>query len=215
MDKPVEFRRRGRGYDKNDVNEFISRENIRFNKLEEEYNIKIRNLEKNIESLNEQLASSEDDKAQIVNLEIKISELKDDISALKASLSEKDAIIDGMKSAVDNANYKLDMANSIIEDLKNKPAVPCSAPATDAMHKNACYDDSVIEKAQKYDSICDNIDEIFAIAKEEADKIIAEALEIRKQIVKRAPSQIKNEMSGRSRSIIDELRSNIRRQIKK
>ncbi len=214
MDKPVEFRRRGRGYDRNDVNEFISRENIRFNKLEEEYNSRIRNLENDIEKLSEQIASSEDDKAQIVSLEIQISELKDNISSLETSLTEKDAIIDGMKSAVDNANYKLDMANSIIEDFKNKPVVPCSAPITESTHNNT-FDDSVIEKAQKYDSICDNIDEIFAFAKEEADRIIAEAIEIRKQAVKRAPSQIKNELSGRSRSIIDELRSNIRRQIKK
>lgn len=210
MDKPVEFRRRGRGYDKNDVNQFISKENIRFNKLEEEYNKTIRELEREIDKLNVQIAESEDDKAQIATLEIAISELKERIIALDTSVSEKDAIIDGLKTAVDNANSKLDVANSMIEDLKNRPSVPCRQPSSDVE-----YDDTIIEKAKKYDSICDNIDEIFAFAKEEADKIIAEALEIRKQAVKRAPTQIKNEMSGRSRSIIDDLRSNIRRQLKK
>lgn len=210
MDKPIEFRRRGRGYDKNDVNQFISKENIRFNKLEEEYNKTIRDLEREIDRLNTQISESENDKAQIVALEISVSELKEQISALDTSVAEKDAIIDGLKTAVDNANHKLDMANSMIEDMKNKPAIPCPTPAPEVL-----YDDSVIEKAKKYDSICDNIDEIFAFAKEEADKIITEALEIRKQAVKRAPAQIKNEMSGRSKSIIDELRGNIRRQLKK
>ena len=211
MDKPVEFRRRGRGYDKNDVNEFISKENIRFNKLEEEYNKTIRDHEREIDRLNIQIAESENEKAQIVTLEIAISELKEKIIALNTSVSEKDTIIDGLKTAVDNANHKLDIANSMIEDLKNKAVVSGIPVASDSL----CYDESVIEKAQKYDSICDNIDEIFAFAKEEADKIIAEALELRKQAVKRAPSQLRNEMSGRSKSIIDELRSNIRRQIKK
>lgn len=215
MDKPVEFRSRGRGYDKNDVNEFISRENIRFNKLEEEYNKTIREQEKNIEDLSKQLSETENNKLQIVNLEIENSTLKERISDLEASASEKDAIIDGLKSAVDNANQKLDMANSIIDDLKNKPTVVSAAESRDVSYKNAYYDDSVIDKAQKYDSICDNIDEIFAFAKEEADKIIAEALELRKQAVKRSPNQIKNEMSARSRSIIDELKDNFRRQLKK
>ena len=50
MDKPIEFRRRGRGYDRDDVNEFISRENIRFNKLEESYNKRIRDLENEVDS---------------------------------------------------------------------------------------------------------------------------------------------------------------------
>ncbi len=215
MDKPVEFRRRGRGYDKNDVNEFISRENIRFNKLEEEYNKTIRDLEREIDRLNMQIAESENDKEQIVTLEIAVSELKEKIVTLDASVSEKDVIIDGLKTAVDNANRKLDMANSIIDDLKNKPAVPYSASSEKASYAESYCDDSIIEKAQKYDAICDNIDEIFSFAKEEADKIIAEALEIRKQAIKRSPNSMKNEMSGKSKSIIDEIRSNIKRQLKK
>ncbi|MBR4880661.1 MAG: hypothetical protein IKU19_01935 [Clostridia bacterium] len=210
MDKPIEFRRRGRGYDKNDVNEFISKENIRFNKLEQEYNKTIRDLEREIDKLNMQINESEDDKAQIVKLEISIAELKEKINDLKTSISEKDTIIDGLKSAVDNANKKLDLANSMIEELRNRPEVPCSAYSSDM-----AYDDSVVEKARQYDAICDNVDEIFAVAKEEADKIIAEALEIRKQALKRSPASVRSDLSGKSKSIIDELRSNIRRQLKK
>ncbi len=209
MDKPIEFRRRGRGYDKNDVNEFISKENIRFNKLEEDYNRTIRDLEKEVDRLNLLIEVSKDDKSKIEALELSLSELKDKIAVLEMTLSEKDAIIDGLKAAVDQANHRLDMANSMIEELKNTSVL--DNPSKCDVH----YDNSIIEKARKYDTICDNIDEIFAFAKEEADKIIAEALEIRKQAVKRSPNSIKSEMSGRSKSIIDELRGNIRRQLKK
>lgn len=210
MDKPVEFRRRGRGYDRNDVNEFISKENIRFNKLEEEYTKTIRDLEREIDKLNVQVAEADDDKEQIVSLERAIVGLNERIVALDASISEKDTIIDGLKTAVDNANHKLDMANSMIEELKNRPSASVNVSSNEP-----AYDDNIIEKAKRYDAICDNVDEIFAFAKEEADKIIAEALEIRKQAVKRAPAQMKSEMTGRSKSIIDELRGNIRRQLKK
>ena len=168
MDKPVEFRRRGRGYDINDVNDFISRENIRFNKT------------------------------KIVSLEIEKTELKDKISSLEAVISEKDVIIDGLKSAVDSANTKLDIANSIIEDLKNKPTPPQSVPV---INTRTAYDDAIIEKANKYDSICNNIDEILAFAKDEADKIIAEAMEIRKQAAKRTPDRMKNDISSKSESV--------------
>ncbi len=214
MDKPIEFRRRGRGYDKNDVNEFISRENIRFNKIEEEYNRTIRELESEVEKLTAQLSEKENDKEYIITLEMEISDLKDKIASLESSLSEKDTIIDGLKSAVDNANSKLDMANSIIEDQKNK-SNPHYTSAPEPTYQNTYYDDEVIEKAQKYDAISESIDEIFAFAKEEADKIIAEAVEIRKQAIKRSPSQVKNEISGKGRSIIDELKSNLRKQLKK
>ena len=159
MDKPVEFRRRGRGYDINDVNDFISRENIRFNKLEEDYNKRIRDLESNIDQLNAQIEENENDKTKIVSLEIEKTELKDKISSLEAVISEKDVIIDGLKSAVDSANTKLDIANSIIEDLKNKPTPPQSVPV---INTRTAYDDAIIEKANKYDSICNNIDEILA-----------------------------------------------------
>ena len=98
----------------------------------------------------------------------------------------------------------------MIEELKNRPLVSCSSASSSVI-----YDDDIIDKAQKYDAICDNIDEIFAFAKEEADKIIAEALEIRKQAVKRSPASLKSEMSGKSKSIIDEIRGNIMRQLKK
>lgn len=213
MDKPIEFRSRGRGYDKNDVNEFISKENIRFNKIEEEYKRTIRDLEREIEKLSAQIKEAEGDKAQIVSLEASISEFEKKIDNLDTSLTEKDAIIDGLKSAVDNANQKLEMANSMIEDLKKPTSVPRPAAIADPGN----CEDSVIEKAKKYDSLCNSIDEIFAFAKEEADKIISEAIEIRKQAIKKSASSnyMKNELNSRSRSIIDELRSNIRRQMKK
>ncbi|MBQ4561102.1 MAG: hypothetical protein IJA55_02070 [Clostridia bacterium] len=228
MDKPIEFRSRGRGYDKNDVNEFISRENIRFNKLEEEYNKTIREQEKSIEDLNKQLSESEEKKLQIVNLEIENSTLKDKIGVLESEIAEKDTIIDGLKTAVDSANEKLELANSIIDDFNSKALtadsesvdepVPEPEPEpirVEASVSTAYYDDSVIDKAIKYDAICDNIDEIFAFAKEEADKIIAEAIEIRKQAAKRSPNQVKNELSARSKSIIGEIRDNFRRQLMK
>ena len=213
MDKPVEFRRQARGYNKDDVNDFISRENIRFNKLEESYNKTIKEREREIAELNQTITENEADKERIVELEIKISELQQSVDGFNETLGEKDAIIDGLKSALDSTNEKLNVANTLIDDLKNRPAVPCSVPEPSYSYRQ--YDDSVIEKAEKYDSICDKVDEILAFAKEEADKIIAEAFEIRKQAVKRSSAQMKNDISERSDSIIEELKRSIRKQFKK
>ena len=219
MDKPIEFRRKGRGYNKDDVNDFISRENIRFNKLEESYNKMIKDLEKEIADLKSKLNDNEADKTRIIELEIKISDLQEKLESNRNLLSEKDAIIDGLKSAVDNANEKLNIANSMVDDLKQKAAVPSpapvSAPNPNPVSTFRTYDDSIVEKAEKYDSICNKVDEILAFAKEEADKIIAEAFEIRKQTIKRSSTQMKNDISERSESIIDELKRSIRRQLKK
>ena len=99
----------------------------------------------------------------------------------------------------------------MVDDLKNRPTSTVAAPIVTAA-PTPCCDDSILEKAKKYDSICDNIDEIFAFAKEEADRIISEALEMRKKLLKSSPAHVKSEITGRSESIIEDLRRKLRKQ---
>ena len=213
MDKPIEFRRRGRGYDRDDVNEFISRENIRFTKLEESYNKRIRDLENEVDALNKKISETDDDKSRIAELENELSQSDNRIESLNSTVSEKDAIIDGLKSALDTANENLEAANSLIDDLRSKPdqsQSPAGQLAQTAL--TVTYDETILEKAHKYDTICDNIDEIFAFAKEEADRIIAEALEMKKKVLRTSPAHVKNEITGRSDSIIEDLKRKLRKQ---
>ncbi len=216
MNNPIEFRRQTRGYNRDDVNEFISQENIRFNKLEESYLKSIKEHEKEIEELRKMLSEVDEHKEKIIELELQISKLNSDLDLSVQAIAEKDAIIEGLKVACDSSNEKLDMANSLIDDLRKQSSVIPEArePKVIVREPSYSYDSSVLEKAEKYDSICDKVDEIFAFAKEEADKIIAEAFEIRKQASKRNAANMKNEISERSESIIDELRRSIRRQFK-
>lgn len=218
MNNPIEFRRQTRGYNRDDVNEFISQENIRFNKLEESYLKSIKEYEKENSELREKLDEINEHKDKIVELELNISQLESALDSSSQTITEKDAIIEGLKSACDSSNEKLMAANALIDDLRKQNAVAASVPAPEpkviVREPAYSYDSSVLEKAEKYDSICDKVDEIFAFAKEEADKIIAEAFEIRKQASKRNAVNMKNEISERSESIIDELRRSIRRQFK-
>lgn len=211
MDRPIKFRRQMRGYNKNDVNEFITEENIRFNKIEESYVSKIKDLEHEIETLRAELAKLDEQQARIIELELCVTELKDDIETKTRLISEKDAIIEGLKSSADSANERLAVANSIIENLQN--STQNATPST--IIADTTLDEEIIEKAEKYDAICDKVDEILGFAKDEADKIIAEAYEIRKQTVKKTSAQMKSDISERSDSIIEELKRSIRRQFKK
>lgn len=218
MDRPIEFRRQLKGYNRDDVNNFISEENIRFNKIEENYVKTIRENETEISDLKQKLNDVDMHLEKIAELEIKISQLESALNSSSNTIVEKDTIIEGLKSAVDSSNEKLTLANTIIDDLRkeqvSKASAAISTPEPVRIVREPVYDDAIIEKAEKYDAICDKVDEIFAFAKEEADKIIAEAFEIRKQANKRSSAHMKNEISERSDSIIDELRRSIRRQFK-
>lgn len=216
MNNPIEFRRQTRGYNREDVNEFISQENIRFNKLEESYLKTIKEYERENSELKQQLSEIDLHKDKIVEHELKIAGLEASLESSTQAIAEKDAIIEGLKTACDSSNEKLTIANSLIDDLRKQiSAQPVAAePKVIVREPSYSYDSSVLEKAEKYDSICDKVDEIFAFAKEEADKIIAEAFEIRKQASKRNAVNMKSEISERSESIIDELRRSIRRQFK-
>ena len=212
MDRPIKFRRQMRGYNKNDVNEFITEENIRFNKIEESYVKKVKELEDEIAALRSELSQIDEHRDRIIELELSVAELNSELENKTKLINEKDAIIEGLKSTADSANERLATANSIIDNLKNSHTVAVSASS---YVSDSDLDDEIIEKAEKYDAICDKVDEILNFAKTEADKIINEAYELRKQTVKKTSAQMKSDISDRSDSIIEELKRSIRRQFKK
>lgn len=206
MDKPIQFRTKMRGYNKDDVNKFISEENIRFNKLEESYIKTIKEKEKEIEELYARLDQEKGLEQRLAECEADLAELNSKLDAQCSVIEEKDAIIDGLKTAVDSTNERLAIANTIIDELRAKAE---SAPAvTDPV------DAEFIDKAEKYDAIYDKVDEILNFAQEEANKIIADAIELKKQAVKQSPAKVKQDISQRSDSIIEELKKTIRRSFK-
>lgn len=203
MDKPIEFRRQARGYNREDVNSFISRENIRFSKLEESYAAKLKDAEQQISDLNTKIDEFDSQSDKICQLESELSALKSEIEKSKEVIAEKDAIIEGLKNALDGANEKLDIANGIIDDYK-------SAPKSEAVE----YSDDIIEKAEKFDAVYDKVDEILEFAKSEAEKIINDAIQTRQTVNKKSSANFKNEISERSGSIIEDMKRSIRRQFK-
>ena len=223
MDKPVEFRTAMRGYNKEDVNSYISNENIRFNRLEASLNKAIDDKEKEISELQSQIAGFRAKDDEIKRLEDLVLSLRSDIDYQNEKLEEKDTVIEGMKKAVDAANEALDTANERITALQNESEL--NSFSNETPHNSsldysyqAAYDQTVIEKAQKYDDICTQIEEILLYAKNEADKIVSEAIEIRQSIqnkrAKKETSNFKNEIQEKSDSIISELKKSIFRQLK-
>lgn len=236
MDNAIEFRNQMRGYNKADVNNFISRENMRFNKLEESYNRTIKSLELELEELKANADASQTDKDVISGLEQQIHELEAALNVQIEESAEKDSTITALNADITAHKEQLERADFIINELNEqltaaKAAMPAPQPAPVQIQATAPapvpaqpepqvvhqpkLDSDIIEKAEKYDNICDKIDEILAFAKEEADKIIAEAFEMRKYALKRTSTQMKNDISARSDSIIEDLKRTIRRQLKK
>lgn len=203
MDKNIEFRKAMRGYNTEDVNRFISEENVRFNRLEENYLKTIEEKDKTISRLNFEIGVLKQSEQVIYDLNKKIELLQAEISQLNTAVEEKDSIIDGLKSALDKANEK---TYDFEKESRNR-VVSIVDPDIEIYR----------EKAEKYDAIYDQVDEILNFAKIEAEKIIKEATDYKMAVQRNAKKEsdtFKASINTRSDSIIDDLKKSIRRQLK-
>ncbi len=219
MDNPIKFRRSMQGYKKEDVNNYISRENIRITKLEESYKKNIKELEKELLEAKEKITDSEAKILLLREQEIEILDLRSTINDKDALIEEKDTIIEGLKSAVDSSNLKLSEAEASINELREKLLDTQNSVGSTLPYRRSIQEQelTMAEKAEKYDLLFEKVDEILAFAKEEADKIISEALEIRNSVSKRTVRDSfdpKKDITTKSNSIIDDLKRSIRRSIK-
>lgn len=202
MDKNIEFRKQMRGYNTEDVNRFISEENVRFNKIEERYKKDADEMSVRIKELEYKLEESKKSDAEIRDLMIKNELLTSELESLKTSLSEKDVLIESMKEELEKADEKM-------SELKRIPDSRIISTVTPDME--LCR-----EKAEKYDAICDRVDEILNFAKEEAEKIIKEASDYKiaaQRNAKKESDAFKSSINNRSDSIIEDLKKTIRKQI--
>lgn len=207
MEKSVEFRRAMRGYNKEDVNKFISEENIRFNRLEANYTKTIDEKDREIGELLNKLSlvnAAEEENKRLNNI---IEGLRKDITELNCKITEKDLLIDGLRDAVSQANSQIQSLEESVANIESRPVVVAADNSELEIYR---------EKAERYDAIYEQVDEILAFAKEEAEKILKEAADIRHEAeknAKREAASFKSNVKGRSDSIIDELKKSIRRQL--
>ena len=203
MDKNIEFRKAMRGYNTEDVNRFISEENVRFNRLEENYLKTIEEKDKTISDLSDEINVLKQSEQKICDLNIKIELLESHTSQLNTIIEEKDSIIDGLKTALHKANEK---SFDIEKESRNR-VVSIVDPDIEIYR----------EKAEKYDAIYNQVDEILNFAKAEAEKIIKEATEYKMAVQrnsKKESDSFKASINTRSDSIIDDLKKSIRKQLK-
>lgn len=195
MDAPkVMFRKKMGGYNKEDVNNYISSENQRFRRAEADF-------QRALDERDGELARMQED----VNI------LRRQANDLSINLAEKDRLIEGYKDNIDSLEKKIQELQETIthlEEVKNDEIY---------QKKEIVVDDTVFEKARAYDSLCTQIDEILSYAKSEADRIINTAVDSAKRIERshgNDVTRIKSEISTKSTSIIDELRRALKPKMK-
>ena len=210
MEKNVEFRKAMRGYNKEDVNKFISDENIRFNRLEESYTKKIDERDREIGELLNKLSIVTAAEEENRRLNSVIDSLHGDITDLNCKITEKDLLIEGLRDAVSQANSQIQSLEESVANIESCRTTIVNEDPDIEIYK---------EKAERYDAIYEQVDEILNFAKEEAEKILKEAAEIRlaaekaERAAKRDALAMKNSVRNKSDSIIDDLKKSIRHRL--
>lgn len=191
MDAPkVIFRKKMGGYNKEDVNNYITSENQRFMRAEADF----------------QKALSERD-SELERVSDEVNALRNINAMTSAKLNEQNTLIDEYKETISALEEKIaEMEETIahLEEVKDDQIY---------QKTEVVIDETVFDKARSYDSLCKQIDEILSYAKSEADRIINTAIESAKRVERSRGgdiTKIKSDISAKSTSIIDELRRAIR-----
>ena len=191
MDAPkVIFRKKMGGYNKEDVNKYITSENQRFMRAKSDYQKSLADRDREIERITDELNT-----------------LRDVNTSATSTLSEQNHLIESYKDTIVELETRIkEMEETIahLEEVKDDPIY---------QKNEVVIDESVFDKAKSYDSLCAQVDEILAYAKSEADRIINAAVESAKKIERTKNgdiSKIKSDISSKSSSIIDELRRAIK-----
>ena len=151
--------------------------------------------------------SLEERDREIERIADELNTLRNINASATSTLSEQNRLIESYKETIVELEAKIkEMEETIVhlEEVKDDPIY---------QKNEVVIDESVLDKARSYDSLCTQIDEILAYAKSEADRIINAAVESAKKIEKNKSgdiSKIKSDISAKSSSIIDELRRAIR-----
>ena len=191
MDAPkVMFRKKMGGYNKEDVNNYITSENQRFMRAETDFQKSLAERDEEIERITDELEA-----------------LRNFNAMSSAKLNEQNNLIDSYREQIADLESKIkDMEDTIahLEEVNDDPIY---------QKTEVIIDETVFDKARSYDSLCKQIDEILSYAKSEADRIINTAVESAKRIERNRTgdvTRIKSDISAKSTSIIEELRRAIK-----
>ena len=160
MDAPkIMFRKKMGGYNKEDVNNYITSENQRFKRMEADFH-------RALEERDEEISRAQEE----------LNMLRRQTNDLSITLVEKNRLIEGYKESVELLQAKVEELQETIvhlEEVKNDEIYE---------KKEVIVDSSIFDKARAYDSLCTQIDEILSYAKSEADRIITTAVDSAKRI---------------------------------
>lgn len=195
MDKSKrKFRKSIRGYNKKDVNRYISEINSELVSSSEEYKIEIDGREQTIAILRGEL----DDQRRACDA------LSEEVDALNKLIEEYKADKESMQDKIRELEDKIASLES------------CGVSNDDTREK-IVIDEDLLDKARSYDAIRAKIDEILSYARSEAEQIIRNAEKTVSSFEndKSANVQkVKKEISEKSNSIIEDLKSLFRRYTK-
>ena len=213
------FRSKFGGYNKKDVNNYIAEENKRFVKIREDLQKELEESEKRENSLGEQVAllTKEADEARsLLDERDKLIEgYKEDADKKDARIAELEDMVDALVREKDDGIFKnetIEEKDARISELEALVSELRAEKEADAGLKTAA-DDSIADKARSFDNISDKIDEILEHARLEAQKIVKAAEKAAIDVEgKRAAdvNKIKQSITARSASIIEEIRRAVR-----
>ncbi|MDD6264909.1 MAG: hypothetical protein PUB34_01210 [Clostridia bacterium] len=192
MEDKVLFRNKGRGYNKDDVNEYIISENRRFSQIDSNYRRLLQEKEQIIEGFNNELLGK-----------------NKELSELQASIAQKDALIEEYKNIIEENAETIEELNKKLVSLPDNSSVNIAFDENSVSSHEANTKDNI-------EQIQERIDEILNHAKKEAIRIINTAIEAshKYELSQNDIDAIKKDISGRSSSFISELKKNLHFKLK-
>ena len=192
MEDKVLFRNKGRGYNKDDVNEYIISENRRFSQIDSNYRRLLQEKEQIIEGFNNELLGK-----------------NKELSELQASIAQKDALIEEYKNIIEENAETIEELNKKLVSLPDNSSVNIAFDENSVSSHEASTKDNI-------EQIQERIDEILNHAKKEAIRIINTAIEAshKYELSQNDIDAIKKDISGRSSSFISELKKNLHFKLK-
>lgn len=192
MEDKVLFRNKGRGYNKDDVNEYIISENRRFSQIDSNYRRLLQEKEQIIEGFNNELLGK-----------------NKELSELQASIAQKDALIEEYKNIIEENAETIEELNKKLVSLPDNSSINIAFDENSVSSHEANTKDNI-------EQIQERIDEILNHAKKEAIRIINTAIEEshKYELSQNDIDAIKKDISGRSSSFISELKKNLHFKLK-
>lgn len=194
-DKQVLFRDSFKGYNKDDVNAYLTIYSKKLGETEDNYKAEIQSLQKNIEEYKKEIDALKSPEKNPF-----LSSLLEENAALKEKNKELESLLEAQTSEIDHLNNQNLLLNEQIQELKSQ---------ADSSEK----DPSLTEKARLYDQMSSQIGVVLLQANENSANIINEAYKKANEIQSEASQnaqKIKIDTREEIDLILSKLDNNIR-----